>query len=378
MVSEKNTKAEIYKVYEDLIKKAYAEDLDIPGDVETLTAKDTKSVLLDAVDELYELLGDGYDEYEQVSFDTQTIKEQFEKAEMPDSSRAESTAHKENETNVSKSKFVLGKSIDILNADILDKIRAVEDTVNKKREILANLNLLEKELSSFIDTINSDRKKYSDTVEFNRQKLETLKQNKQEELDGIKTDSQEKIDFARQKIENMKREIDEKRRLRDENRKGEEEQYEYDQKVQMSREDDAWEDRRSRREQTILAINDTIKSLREELKSKEENVQSLQSKLEQLPHLLEQAQKEGAESIRKEMEEENNHRTELAKRSAVARFEELEHMLDNLKKDYDERICERDDLRIKLDKAYEESNKLYLQTVQSTGGIKILGGREKS
>ena len=52
-------------------------------------------------------------------------------------------------------------------------------------------------------------------------------------------------------------------------------------------------------------------------------------------------------------------------------------MIDNLENDYEEKIKERDNLRVKLDKAYEESNKLYLQTVQSTGGIKILGGSEQ-
>ena len=363
MVSEKNTKAEIYKVYQELLSQAYTEDLDVPEDIEALTAKDTKSVLLDAVDELQDMIGDGYDEYEQVSFDTKITKEEPAKAEKPASGI--------------KPGFTLGNSLDILNIDILDKIKAFEDTVNNRRDTLSDLGILEKELSSFIDVINSDRKKYSNTLELDRQEIEALRQRKQEELDATIADNQEKMDSIRQRLDETKSGIEEKKRLRDEQRAEEEEQFEYDLKIQTGREDDTWEDRLAKREQTIKTINEDVQSLREELEIKEKKVQALQAKLEELPELLDKAKNEGKEAKHREMEEENTHRTELSKRNAKAQFEGLEQMLDNLKKDYEERLAERDNLRVKLDKAYEESNKLYIQTVQSTGGIKILGRGEK-
>ena len=68
----------------------------------------------------------------------------------------------------------------------------------------------------------------------------------------------------------------------------------------------------------------------------------------------------------------------MFRREAQAQLSTLENMLSNLKDDYEAGMKERDNLRIKLDKAYEENNKLYIQTVQSAGGIKILGNSEKN
>lgn len=366
MVSEKNTKAEIYKEYEELIRRAYSDDIDVPDDIDGLTAKETKSVLLEAVEELQDMIGEVYTEYEHVSFDTETGATTPEKPDRTVPSRE------------SKSRFVMGTGIDILNSDILEKIKAIEDTVNFRREILSNLDELESELSAFIDIINNDRKKYSDTVLFGKQKLEAEIQKKQAELNAATADNETAIEAVSKHLEEVRGEIERKKQLRDEQRAEEEEQYEYDQKIQISREDDAWEDRSSKREQAIRVMNDNIQSLREELRDKEKCVPDLQAKLEKLPELLEKARKDGAEERRKEMEEENNHQVELSKRNSAAQYEEIEHMLDNLKNDYEERLQERDNLRIKLDRAYEESNKLYIQTVQSTGGIKILAGTEKN
>ena len=49
-----------------------------------------------------------------------------------------------------------------------------------------------------------------------------------------------------------------------------------------------------------------------------------------------------------------------------------------MKADYDAVLLEKNAIQEKLDKAYEESNKLYMQTVQSTGGVKILSNLDKN
>lgn len=103
-------------------------------------------------------------------------------------------------------------------------------------------------------------------------------------------------------------------------------------------------------------IQDEIAALKEELKEKEKNVPQLQKKLEELPILLEKARDEGAKECKKEMEEENAHTSELFKRESDSAYEALELQLKNIKLDNDELQAEKEAIRVKLDKAYDESN----------------------
>ena len=62
---------------------------------------------------------------------------------------------------------------------------------------------------------------------------------------------------------------------------------------------------------------------------------------------------------------------------AEAEIKSYERKIEGLREDYDAMKADRAVIQEKLDKAYEESNKLYLQTIQSTGGVKILSNVEK-
>lgn len=197
------------------------------------------------------------------------------------------------------------------------------------------------------------------------------------ELKEVEAENEQNVVNANGRLEKLKADIEEKKALRNKTREKENEQYEYEISILMAREDDAWEDKLSKKELTLKALGNEIAELKAELSEKEKNVESLKEKLDKLPELIENAKKQGALLKRKEMEEDNNHKAELLKRESASELATLNSMIDNLENDYEEKIKERDNLRVKLDKAYEESNKLYLQTVQSTGGIKILGGSEQ-
>jgi outer membrane murein-binding lipoprotein Lpp len=68
----------------------------------------------------------------------------------------------------------------------------------------------------------------------------------------------------------------------------------------------------------------------------------------------------------------------MSKKDAEASIQNLTSQIETLKEDYNAVLIEKQAIQEKLDKAYEDSNKLYMQTVQSTGGIKILNNSDKN
>ncbi len=381
MVNEKNTKAEIFSEYESLKEKMKNQGLMVPDEIGSLNGRETKSVLLSAVDKLENMLNDDETHYEQISIFDKSVSDE----PVVDFYGGDDAKEKENSREVEKKtpcdtvadkrpEFSLGSGIDILNKDILDKIKAVEITVNMRRNELQKLCVLERELSEFVDMINADRAEYIGLVKDNEEKISAEESRLLTKLDEYRKISESRIQSENAKLESLKNEIQEKKRSRDELRAKENEQYEYDWKVKLGREDDAWEDKLSKREGALKELDNDVVSLKAELEEKEAMVPELQKKLDEIPVLVEAAKKEGAEEKRRRLVEENDHKKELLRINQEARLSQLEQMLQTLKGDYDEQIKERDSLKLKLDKAYEESNKLYLQTVQSTGGIKILDG----
>lgn len=387
MVNEKSTKPEIFGEYAELIKKANKQKIAIPDYISNVTGRDTKAVIWNALEELRAMVEGNADVKEPVK---KTVKDPVkgpEKDEKEDEWNGGKALSVLKETDMAvirsevknikeESAFSLGDSIEILNGDILDKIKAVEESVNIKRRELRNLELLERELALLIDQINGDRARYYRSSDSEKESFETLQKKLNEQIEKDSAESKLKVQAATERLRELKNEIETKKTARDELRTRENEQYEYDLKIQQNREDDVWEDRRSKREQALKNVEESLKAFRDELDDKETRVADLQERIEKLPDQILRAEKEGADAKRTEMEEENSHKTELAKRENAAQLAALEQSIASMKADYEERIAERDALRAKLDKAYDESNKLYLQTVQSTGGIKILGGSE--
>ena len=111
--------------------------------------------------------------------------------------------------------------------------------------------------------------------------------------------------------------------------------------------------------------------------TEEKSVSELEEKLSRLPAMIESARTEGAAAREKELVEQYAHENALAKKDEEAAVSSLEGRIRSLSEDYEALLAEKIDLQQKLDKAYEDSNKLYIQTIQSTGGVKILGRPEK-
>ncbi len=180
-----------------------------------------------------------------------------------------------------------------------------------------------------------------------------------------------------EKLENVKNGIEETKKNRDLARQSETEQYNYDLSVKQRREDDVWTDEAAKKELLLKSLDTEIKALQEQLEAEEKLVPELEEKLSQLPAMIEGARAEGAAAREKELLEQYDHENALAKKDEEAAVSSLEGRIKSLSEDYEALLSEKTVLQQKLDKAYEESNKLYIQTIQSTGGVKILGRPEK-
>ena len=294
MVSEKNTKAEICKEYEELLKKVKREKGCIPGDIDNLSTRDTKSQLLDAVEKLNDVLNDKEIEVsDEVISDINELEDDIISGKQVDSL-----------DNHVDNRFTIGRNIDILSDEIVEKIFAVEETVNMKREELQCIKALEKELSSFVDLINKDRMQFFTDSLNNKKIIEDMKKSFEKQIEQISVECELQVEKANEKLEELKNSIELKKKERDELRVKEKEQYEYDLKMQQSREDDAWEDRKAKKLGIIKSLGDNIETLRGELKEKEKMVPKLQEDLDKIPELIEQAEKEGALEKHEELETE--------------------------------------------------------------------------
>ena len=115
-----------------------------------------------------------------------------------------------------------------------------------------------------------------------------------------------------------------------------------------------------------------------DIDSKATLVAELNAKIDEIPSLIEKAKAEGAQAKEKELGREYGYKTNMAKKDADVKVQSLQKQIDRLKADYDVVLAEKNSIQEKLDKAREESNKLQLATVQSTGGVKILSNSDKN
>ena len=134
-----------------------------------------------------------------------------------------------------------------------------------------------------------------------------------------------------------------------------------------------WADEKSSREQELIKLEKETSVLQEQLEGLLKSVPDYEKKLDEMPILLDTAMHEGEKEREEEMKIEQEHQTIIFRKDADAAIKNLEQKIASLNDDYEALLAEKETVQAKLDKAYDDSNKLYLQTVQSTGGIKILG-----
>lgn len=158
----------------------------------------------------------------------------------------------------------------------------------------------------------------------------------------------------------------------------ENEEYQYNLARTHERENNAWTDERAARELELQKREAQATTLLAEAESKTGYIRSLEEKAESIPNLIAAERASAIAATTETLEREYAHQSALAemeRQNAVAR---LEDKVAFLEKEIDGSTKAVSMLQGKLDKAYSEIRDLATKTVESAGGVKIIGNPEKS
>ena len=386
-VSEMNTKNEIMAEYARLKSTAERKRINLPEELAGLNKNYTKAEFLEAAEGIDRLLaGQAESDGEQMSLNvghsakrTMQKSPEHEDSIAKEEQRIEAADWTEAKKTGKTAKVRADASdmgLDMLAPEIIEKIRAMESIKEERMQELNSLIRLEDRLNELAIMTNNRRETYFSRI---RKQQESLEKNASENaaaLESIQESNKQKIEEMQTRLDNMKKDMEQALKERDNERANEKEKYEYELAIKQKLEDDLWEDECEAREKKLTELKLEIETLSGQQKEKEEIVDSLQASLDDLPVILEKGRQEAEKEREKELTRENERQTALAREDAKAACDSLEQKIKALQEDYDALLAEKEVIQAKLDKAYDDSNKLYLQTVQSTGGIKILGNGE--
>ena len=381
MVNENNTKVELLQEYKRLTKLASKGKMEISPEIARLGERSKKADLLDGVMKLEKLL------------EAKETEKQDKKTDAPDGQLSLNDiaySYVENSKEALENKIQTvreaskPKGIDkedddlkLLNQEMKNKINSLDMATQLRKSHYEELITLERELENAVTMINKMRAEAELKKDEHEKALLEKKDNVCTELRNQEEQVAQQLGEAEQRLKELQENIEKKKEAREQSRKAEEEQYAYEQSVLQKKEDDNWADDSAKRKAALEEMKAENGKLLSEIDAQEKEVPDLQEKLNRLPAMIDKARTDGAEKREKELTEEYEHQTLLSQKDAEAAVKALERKIDSLRKDYEIKLEERNIVQEKLDKAYEESNKLYIQTIQSTGGVKILSGMEK-
>ncbi|MEE5992895.1 MAG: hypothetical protein V3G42_06600 [Oscillospiraceae bacterium] len=366
MISEKSTKQELLDEYKRLIEDAKKQKVTIPEDAKGVNSKNTKADILNAIRAIQNAL-----------LDSKTVSVSSNPAPAPP---VPVTPEKNEPTKTTAPAVTKEEDIELilLKQEIKDEIAALDAAKALKKKELAELLEIEQELTKFVTMINSSKNDNLTQEQAHAEQKAKQEADAKESLETCETENQEELDDAKEALEQVKADIEEKKQALAESRAVETEQYTYDKTKKQKTEDDAWADDSAKREEAIAEIEKATADLQAEIDSKAQLVAELTAKIDEIPSLIEKAKEEGATAKEKELGKEYGYQTNMAKKQAEVDAQSLQKQIDRLTADYNAVLAEKEAIQVKLDKAYEESNKLYMQTVQSTGGVKILNSSDKN
>lgn len=156
-------------------------------------------------------------------------------------------------------------------------------------------------------------------------------------------------------------------------REREVEEYEYNLKRSRDKENDEWEDVKAEREADIQAREYKAQAMFEEAEAKVAYIAELEEKVNSIPELIEKAKAEGAEAASKEDAREYGYKKTMAEKEFGYEKQRLEDKVESLSAELSKVLSANVALEEKLDNAYAQIRELATKTVESTGGVKILG-----
>ncbi|MDE5769466.1 MAG: hypothetical protein K2H82_08790 [Oscillospiraceae bacterium] len=387
MISEKNTKPELLAEYKKLMTQAKSAKKSVSS-VRSMSVKNTKADIWAEIQNLQKLLASDEKKADAVVSEKKPVlvaettnysaKEQLLENVVSTVLQINEAIKQNHKNPEVKPEIKEENDLNYLNQEIIEEINALTTAKAMKEDEYKNLCTVEEELRKFAGMINNFKNDRATQEENHVQRAEDQKAILDELTARVQETNSQKLEDAEESLKNAEEMIEMDKKKIAEERAVEEEKYCYEKTRKYLEEDDKWADETAQREEKIQEIRKETAVLQAEIDAKEEHVKELTVKIEAIPELLEKAKQEAAEAKEKELNKEHGYKKHMAQKDADAAIQSLERQIAHVKADYEAALLEKNTIQDKLDKAYEESNKLYMQTVQSTGGIKILSNSDKN
>lgn len=199
---------------------------------------------------------------------------------------------------------------------------------------------------------------------------------------AIEAERSEKEEASKRSLENLKTEYEQKsaelqaehdtyvKKLKVE-RTRENEEYQYNLTRAREKENNAWADDKAAREARAA-------ELLADAESKAGYIRSLEEKAENIPSLIASERESAITSTTESLKREHAHQSALAEMESENAVVRLEDKVTFLEKQLAGSNKTVEVLQGKLDKAYSEMRDLATKTVESTGGLKIIGNPDKN
>ena len=255
----------------------------------------------------------------------------------------------------------------IFSEELNNKFKDLELAIEAEEEKLKNLYGIENELINLVVVINAGKDYMAE--------LENNKKVKLEEMNNsIKAlEEQYKI-----KQESLEKEYEAKARTLKIERDRETEEYTYKTNREREISNNKWEDEKKERETELSRKEEKAKEILKEAEDKQEHITELENKVNDIPSLLEKEYARGRKEASSEIEKENKYAIELLKKDFQNTIDRQNDKIESLQEEVKKVNTEKDSLQSKLDQAYLQIKEMATKTVESTGGVKIIGNNDTS
>lgn len=287
---------------------------------------------------------------------TKKVKELKENTFDP----AKEAKEKENLAIVESAKKSVKQNL--FSEELSKKFSELESAIEIKSAELKELYGVESELQSLTAVVNARKEmtaKLDEEMITKRTEIETMKEEMLKEYSDKKKEAA--TDFALYQDDLKKQ------------REREKEEYAYDLKRSRTKENDEWEDEKAARETAIADLELKAKEMFAEAEAKVNYITELEEKVNSIPKLIEEAKAQGAEEATKEAGKEYGYKKTMAEKEYSYEKQRLEDKIERLETELAKSTDLNDSLQVKLDNVYAQIRELATKTVESTGGVKILG-----
>lgn len=253
----------------------------------------------------------------------------------------------------------------IFSKELNDKFKDLETAITAEETRLQELYGISKELLNLTLIIEAGAARQAEiSAEYTKLTAES-----KESLEQMKAE------HARKKAELTEEYEAYTKKLKIE-RTRENEEYQYNLKRIKEKENNLWNDEKVTRELALAKKEEETQALLSEAQSKIDYIKTLEDKAESIPALLESEKEKVTDQVTKTLNREYEFKTTLAEKDHEADINRLNDKIFYLEKELESTNKLNTSLQSRLDKAYGEIKELATKTVESAGGVKIIGGAE--